>query len=142
MIIEISKKDTLIIKEIEDSFKEAFKDKKILDDLNGNIFSKYFIYKEKSNIIGYVNYYDLYDRFEVAYIEVKEEFRNQHYGSKLLEYLIELGKKKEIENITLEVNVNNENAIKLYNKYDFKIVAIRNKYYNGVDGYLMERKMI
>ena len=142
MIIEISDKDTILIEEIENTFTEAFKDKKILEDLKRNIFSKYFILKEKSNIIGYVNYYDLYDRFELAYIEVKEEYRHQNYGSKLLEYLINIGKDHNIENITLEVNVNNENAIKLYEKYMFIKVAIRSKYYNGVDGYLMERKMI
>ena len=142
MIIEISDKDTLTIDEVEKTFKEAFKDKKILDDFKRNIFSKYFILKEKSNIIGYVNYYDLYDRFELAYIEVREDYRKQNYGSKMLEYLIKIGESRNIENITLEVNVNNEGAIKLYEKYDFKKVAIRTKYYNGVDGYLMERKMM
>ena len=62
--------------------------------------------------------------------------------SNLIEHLIELGKENNIDNITLEVKVTNENAIKLYNKYDFKKVAIREKYYNGIDGYLMERKMM
>ena len=38
--------------------------------------------------------------------------------------------------------MNNELAIKLYEKYNFKIVTIRKSYYDGVDGYLMERKMM
>ncbi len=138
MIIEINKEDSSLINELESSFKC----KNIADDFNKNIFTKYFILKEKSNIIGYVNYYDLYDRFELAFIEVKEEYRNKKYGSFMLENLIKIGSEKKIENITLEVNVNNINAIKLYKKYDFKEVAIRKGYYDGVDGYLMERKMM
>lgn len=142
MIIEINNNDSLLINQLETSFEKVFKNNKIVDDLNKNIFSKYFILQEKSNIIGYINYYDLYDRFELAYIEVKEEYRNKKYGSKMLEYLINIGKNHNIDNITLEVNINNINAIKLYEKYNFEKVAVRKSYYDGVDGYLMERKMM
>ena len=142
MIIELSENDIDTIKDLEKTFEEHFKNNKIIDDFKANIFSKYFIYKENSNIISFVNYYDLYDRFEISYIEVKEEFRNNHIGSQMMEYLIKIGENKNISNITLEVNKNNENAIKLYSKYGFVKVATREKYYDGVDGYLMERKMM
>ena len=56
--------------------------------------------------------------------------------------LINIGKNHNIDNITLEVNINNINAIKLYEKYNFEKVAVRKGYYDGVDGYLMERKMM
>ena len=111
------------------------------DDFKNNNFTKYFIYEEKSNIIGYVNYYDLYDRFELSYIYVLENMRNKGIASKLLSHLIDIGKDKDINNITLEVNKDNVEAIKLYSKYDFKEVAVRPKYYDGTDGLLMERKM-
>ncbi len=142
MIRRISSEDVKLIDELENTFPIFFSKTKIKEDLRANIFSKYFIYLEKSNIIGFVNYYDLYDRFELSYIEVKEEYRNKKIGSNLLEYLIELGNNKKINNITLEVNIENKFAIMLYEKYDFKKVAIRPKYYNGIDGYLMERKMM
>ena len=142
MIKEVNREDIELIRELEESFKDYFKSKGIEEDFDKNIFSKYFIYLEKCNIIGFVNYYDLYDRFEIAYIEVKTEFRNKKIGSKLMENVIDIAQNKKVDNITLEVNINNENAIKLYNKYNFKVVAIRPRYYNGIDGYLMERKMI
>ena len=142
MIVELNDKNIDLIEDLEKIFSDYFKNNGIKKDFMQNIFSKYFIYMEKSNIIGFVNYYDLYERFEIAYIEVKDEFRNQKVGSKLMDHLIELGKNKNITNITLEVNVENEYAIKLYEKYNFQIVAKREKYYNGVDGYLMERKMM
>ena len=142
MIVELNDKNIDLIEDLEKIFSDYFKNNGIKKDFMQNIFSKYFIYMEKSNIIGFVNYYDLYERFEIAYIEVKDEFRNQTVGSKLMDHLIELGKNKNITNITLEVNVENKYAIKLYEKYNFQIVAKREKYYNGVDGYLMERKMM
>ena len=43
------------------------------------------------------------------------------------------------KSISLEVNVNNLYAIKLYENFGFKKVAIRKGYYNGIDGFLMER---
>ena len=84
----------------------------------------------------------MFERFELSYIEVRSEFRNKKVGSKMLEYLIALGEKNKIVNITLEVNITNNNAIKLYEKYGFVKVAIRKGYYNGIDGILMERKMV
>ena len=111
------------------------------DDFRDNVFTKYFIYVQKSNIIGYVNYYDLYDRFELSYIYVVEDMRNHGIASKMLEHLIDVGKNKNIDNITLEVSNQNMDAIKLYTKYEFKEVAIRTNYYDGNDGILMERKM-
>ncbi len=142
MIVELNDKNIDLIEDLEKIFSDYFKNNGIKKDFMQNIFSKYFIYMEKSNIIGFVNYYDLYERFEIAYIEVKDDFRNQKVGSKLMDHLIELGKNKNITNITLEVNVENKYAIKLYEKYNFQIVAKRENYYNGVDGYLMERKMM
>lgn len=142
MFIDINSKDDNLINNLESSFIKRFDKNRIKEDLEQNVFSKYFIYMEKSNIIGYINYYDMYERFELSYIEVKEEYRNQKKGSLLLEHLIEIAKYKKVENITLEVNINNTIAINLYEKHGFKKVAIRKGYYDGIDGYLMERKMI
>lgn len=143
MIVELTKNDIEKIEKLAKVFSEIFKNKdEIINDFNDNIFSKYFIYFEKSNIIGFVNYYDLYDRFEIANIVVLPEHRNKKVGSKLIENLIKIGQEKKIVNITLEVRCNNEYAVKLYKKYAFEEVAIRKNYYNGIDGILMERKMM
>ena len=47
---------------------------------------------------------------------------------------------KENKDITLEVNIKNSIAIKLYKNFGFEEKAIRKGYYNGIDGILMERK--
>ena len=139
MIREITINDNSF-NQLEDLVNKSFS-YNLKEDLTNNFFSKYFIYEENNNIIGFINYSDLYDRFELNYIYVKEEYRNQKIGSKLMTYFINIGTSKKIDNITLEVSVDNKIAICLYEKYNFKQVAIRKNYYNGVDGILMERMM-
>lgn len=122
MIIEVS------IEEIEDIFKQIFN-----QNLKLNIYSKIIAYKQ-DKIIGFLIYDDIYDRYEIEYIGVIEEYRNKGIGSKLMEYLKD-------KNISLEVDVENEYAIKLYEKYGFKKVSIRKNYYNGHDAYLMIKEV-
>ena len=50
-------------------------------------------------------------------------------ASKLLEKLIETAKSKKATLLTLEVNETNTNAIKLYEKYNFKKIGLRKNYY-------------
>lgn len=112
-------------------------DKKDILESN-NPFSKYLVYINDNSVVGFCYYYDIYDRLEIAYIYVRDEFRRKNIASKLLEHLINNNLDKE--NITLEVNENNINAINLYNKFKFIKVAKREKYYDNSDGILMERK--
>jgi len=61
------------------------------------------------------------------------------FGSLLLENLINKAKNSSIL-ITLEVNEKNLPAIHLYEKYGFKKVGLRKKYYdNKFDAYIMTK---
>ena len=138
MIKELDKNDLIKINELESSFNYVLKN--INKDLSDNPFSHYLLYIENDKILGFINYYLMYDKIEIANFNVLEEYQNKHIGYCLLDYLINyyLGK---VENITLEVKKDNEKAIYLYKKMDFKEVAVRKGYYNGIDGILMERGM-
>lgn len=126
MIIEVENNDNRLIQ---------FLTNNKLDKPIDSPFSKEVIYVEKDIVIGYLSYSIMYEKAEINNIYVLNEYRGQGIGSKLLDYLVK--KCKICENITLEVRKNNINAIHLYKKYGFKEVAIREKYYNGVDGILM-----
>ena len=99
-------------------------------------------YVGNNKILGYITYLDIYDRFEISNIYVLREFRGNGIASKMLQFVIDEGLNKKINNITLEVNSKNTSAIALYHKYGFKEVAIRSGYYSGTDGILMEKEMI
>ncbi|MBR5370010.1 MAG: GNAT family N-acetyltransferase [Bacilli bacterium] len=107
----------------------------ISNELNNNPFGKVLVLKE-DKIIGYIYYSDIYERCEINQFEIEDIHRNCGKGDLLLKYLINHVQK----DITLEVKEDNTPAIKLYLKNGFVKTAIREGYYNGVNGILMERK--
>lgn len=123
------------IDELENSFNYILKDVK--RDLANNPFSHYLLYIENDKIIGYLNYYLMYEKIEIANFNVLNDYQNKGIGTKLIKYLID--EYKIVENITLEVREDNLKAIHIYEKMGFKKVAIRKNYYGGIDGILMER---
>ena len=129
MIIEIDKNS----KYLNNSF---LKENNLKEELVNNPFGRLLIIKEEDDIIGYLYFSDIYERAEINQIEIKESERNKGKGDLLLKELINLINK----DITLEVRIDNIYAIKLYKKNNFITVATREKYYNGIDGLLMERK--
>ena len=103
-----------------------------------NPFLKNYIFLENNEPVGLISYSLIYDRIELEYIWVHIEHRKKGIASKLMDMMINI----EAKNITLEVNVKNIDAIKLYEKYGFKVVSIRKKYYGNDDAYLMIREMM
>jgi ribosomal-protein-alanine N-acetyltransferase len=69
-------------------------------------------------------------------IIVLKEYQNKGIGNKLLEFVVN---NEEYEKIMLEVRENNSNAIHLYEKYGFKEIYRRKKYYGEEDAVIMER---
>lgn len=115
----------------------SFIDLKDLEkELNQNPFGKILVYKKNNRIVAYLYYSEIYERVEINNIEVEEKYRNMGIGTELLKKLIETVQKS----ISLEVRINNYNAIKLYKKFNFQEKAIRKGYYQGIDGILMVRE--
>lgn len=115
----------------------SFVDLKELEkELSQNPFGKILVYKKENRIIAYLYYSEIYERVEINDIEVEEQYRNMEIGTELLNKLTEIVQKS----ISLEVRINNYNAIKLYKKFGFQEKAIRKGYYQGIDGILMVRE--
>mgnify|MGYP002573883332 FL=1 len=104
-------------------------------------FLKLLTYEEENIVKGILLYSEIYDRIEINQIEVIPIYQNRHIASSLMQHLIDQAKNKKIINITLEVKCDNYKAINLYQKYNFEKQAVRKKYYNGIDGILMELKI-
>lgn len=106
-----------------------------------NKFSNCVVLETNKTIIGFAVYSIIYERAEIVDIIIEPSQRKQGYGLKLLSYVINLFKKRNCENVTLEVNMFNIPAVNLYNKLGFEIVSLRKNYYNGSDGYLMKKDL-
>ena len=71
MIKEVEFDDLNLINKLENNF--SFVLKSVLNDINNNPFSHYIVYLEDNMIIGYINYYLIYDRGEIANYNVLEK---------------------------------------------------------------------
>jgi [ribosomal protein S18]-alanine N-acetyltransferase len=119
-------------------------DKQELDLMLGNFNVKssfkesyqHYLLNIKEETAGFLSYTQFHTSIEIEYIYIKDNYRKQGYAEELLTYLIE---NNDFEDITLEVKQTNQPAINLYGKLGFKIVATRDRYYNGENGYLMHR---
>lgn len=136
--LEIKKMDISDLDSISSTLLTDFDDfwtYSILKDELENPNSTYIAIKDGKNmILGFGGIWKAVDDIHITNIVVRKDFRNHGIGSMLLNKLIELSiKENGINSITLEVNTKNIPAIKLYEKYGFKNVGVRKKYYNGID---------
>ena len=99
------------------------------------------VYIKNNQIVAFISFTIMYERAELNYIFVDNNFRNQGVASILMEDMINDCQNNNVKTIDLEVNSLNEKAIKLYNKYGFEIINTRKKYYNGIDGLLMLKEI-
>lgn len=105
-----------------------------IENLNPN--ETIYLYKENNINKGFIHIQNGLDIIDLLNIIVKPGYQNQGIGSVLLKYIID---NKQDKKIMLEVRSKNINAIKLYQKYDFKIINIRKNYYKDDDAIIMER---
>ncbi len=121
---------------LKENFNEKF-DKfwnySILENDFKNNDSYYIVAKCNNEILGFAGYLKIIDEINILNIVTRIDKRNLHIGSKMLEYIISTSKNEKANSITLEVNVNNIPAIKLYEKYNFEKVGLRKRYYYGTD---------
>lgn len=108
-----------------------------------NLSSEYIVAKLNDNIAGFGGIWKSVDDIHITNIVVHKKLRNQNIGSVILSNLIEISKSCKDKNaLTLEVNANNIPAQKLYEKFGFKKVGIRKKYYNNTDDAIIMTKEI
>ncbi|MHA1311204.1 MAG: ribosomal protein S18-alanine N-acetyltransferase [Candidatus Helarchaeota archaeon] len=140
---EIKLSDLTIIKNIEDiCFKEPYSTR-ILEFFIKNNFYPSVLIENRETIVGYaIGLLKFNNYAHVVSIAVHPNYRNLGNGSKLLKSLIEIFKKNNKSRVQLEVRVSNEPAIKLYKKFNFKIIGIKKEYYiNKENAYFMELKL-
>ena len=92
-------------------------------------------YYDNNILVGFIIYEKVYEVIDILYIIVDEIYRRRGIASLLMDTLLNFD---NYERIMLEVRCDNSNAIKLYKKFDFKIINIRKKYYDNNDAYVME----
>ena len=140
MDFEIFKMNIHDLDLISDNLQSDFDDFWTYNILKDELLSEnsiYFCVKNNDEIVGFAGIKIILDEADIMNIVIKKSFRNLGIGSMLLKFLVNKAKELNIHHINLEVNSSNLIAIHLYEKFVFKNVGIRNKYYNNDSAILM-----
>jgi ribosomal-protein-alanine N-acetyltransferase len=94
---------------------------------------------ELRSIIGYAGLWLMTDEAHITTIAVDPDFQGNGIGELLVVGLIDRARQIGARWLTLEVRVSNEVAQRLYEKYTFKEMGLRRRYYsdNGEDALVM-----
>lgn len=93
---------------------------------------------ENERVDGLMIIYKNIDYYELELIVVDVLCRRKGIGSSLLNYFLEKFTQNNDE-VILEVASKNEKAINLYKGFDFKVIGVREKYYQNDDAYIMKK---
>lgn len=108
------------------------------DELN-NPNCHYIVAVQDEDIVGFGGISVVLDEANINNIAVRVDKRNNKIGSKILKNLIDISKALNCSYVTLEVNVENSPAVKLYENFGFKNLGIRKNYYKGqFNAYIMK----
>ncbi len=92
-------------------------------------YAHFFVADDDGRIAGIIGLRDLSGEGEITNVAVREDLRKQGIGSLMILRVIEESEKLGIKDLTLEVRVSNEAAIRLYEKFGFKSEGIRPGFY-------------
>lgn len=92
-----------------------------------------------AQIVGFVGVWFMVDEAHIVTIAVARAYRRRGLGEMLLIAAIELAGRREQSAMTLECRVSNDAAQALYEKYGFRRVGVRKRYYtdNNDDALIM-----
>lgn len=89
----------------------------------------YLVAEEDGEILGYCGMYASFNQGEIPNVAVDEKYRNQGIAGKMLRELIRLAKKRNVEELVLEVRESNAPARHLYQKLGFEEAGVRKNFY-------------
>ena len=95
--------------------------------------------RHNGKVIGYIITWMAIDEAHIINIAVDPIYRRRGVAKALISKTFDYARSAKTKKATLEVRVSNVSAQKLYEKFGFKIVALRRRFYpdNGEDAYLM-----
>lgn len=132
-----------VYKEEMKIFGQSLGERLLYKDIMNNNMALYFIASVDNKNAGYVGSWLTIPNAEILNIFVSKKYRRLGIGKKLMTEVIKTCYEKKIEMLTLEVNINNKYAVKMYKDLGFEVNHIRKKYYNNKeDALLMILKIV
>ncbi len=110
-----------------------------LTELSNKISLYQCVINNEGKCVGYMGIWKIIDEAHITNISIHPDYQNKKLAHRLILSAINECYKEKIKYITLEVRVSNEKAIHLYEKFGFKSLGLRKKYYqdNNEDALIM-----
>ncbi len=104
-----------------------------------NPCANYIVALIEQRCVGYMGLWRIFDEAHITNLAVHPDFQGNKIAHSLIISSIDSCYKDKIKYMTLEVRKTNEKAIHLYEKFGFKSLGLRKKYYqdNGEDALIM-----
>jgi ribosomal-protein-alanine N-acetyltransferase len=99
-------------------------------ELETNRLAHYIVARWGAEIVGFAGMWLLVDEAHVTTFATRGTWRRQGIGERLLLALLDLAKARGAHEATLEVRPSNTAARRLYEKYGFRTVGLRPRYYS------------
>jgi ribosomal-protein-alanine N-acetyltransferase len=99
-------------------------------ELEANRLAHYVVAVIGDQIVGYGGIWLMVDEAHVTTFAVHPAFRRRRIGERMLIALLDLSVDRQAREATLEVRLSNLPARRLYEKYGFRPVGIRPRYYS------------
>lgn len=121
------------------SFTVPWPDDAYRSELAANRLASYLVVRVAGSVIAYGGIWLMVDEAHITTFAVDPAWRRQRIGETLLTALLDVAVARHAREATLEVRLSNLPARRLYEKYGFRPVGLRPRYYsdNGEDALIM-----
>lgn len=110
----------------------------IYGDLKLNPYAHYLVLEIDGKVGGYLGLWITGEEAEIINFYVAKKYQGMGFGTKLLDFAVELCRMSEVKTLSLEVRPNNVPALKLYEKLGFVFSHVRKQYYrDGSDALVL-----
>src|SRR6478672_9999093 len=123
----------------EASFSTPWPPNAYRSELMTNRLAAYLVVRAQDRIVAYGGMWLMVDEAHITTFAVHPAWRRQRLGERLLLAFLDLAKDRHAREATLEVRLSNVAARRLYEKYGFRPVGLRPRYYsdNNEDALIM-----
>ena len=121
------------------SFSAPWPPNAYLTELQTNRLAHYMVIRIGTEVVGYAGLWLMVDEAHVTTFAIHPDWRRRHLGDRLLLALLDIALDRRAAEATLEVRLSNLPARRLYEKFGFRPVGIRPRYYtdNREDALIM-----
>ena len=121
------------------SFSVPWPDDAYRNELLTNRLASYVVARADGEVVGFGGLWVMVDEAHITTFAVEPRWRRRGVGEWILLALLDRAVARQAREATLEVRLSNMPARRLYEKYGFRPVGIRPRYYsdNGEDALIM-----